>query len=112
MHAMHEMQPIVTDVSVRQSINLSVRLSGCLSRRLTRLHCAKTAQRIKMLFRVNTPGAHGTLCYTWVLILHRQGEGPAIKFWDSPRISGTAEARLEILRAYRGMGALTRIMQK
>jgi len=69
MHAMHKMQPIVTDV--RGVCPQSV----CLSRGSTRLHCAKTAERIKILFGVNTLGAHGTLCYTRVLIPHRQGEG-------------------------------------
>jgi len=52
MHAMHEMQPIVTDArvvcpSVHQSVSQS-------SRGSTRLHCAKTAELIKMLFGVNT----------------------------------------------------------
>jgi len=37
------MQTIVTDVC-----------SICLSRGSTRLHCAKTAEQIKMLFEVNT----------------------------------------------------------
>jgi len=47
---MHEMQTIVTydRMSVRQSV--------CLSRGSTRLYCAKTAQRIKILFGVNTLG--------------------------------------------------------
>jgi len=31
---------------------------------------------------------------------------------DNPRISRTAEARLQILCAYRRLGALTKIMQK
>jgi len=43
MHAMHEMQLIVTDVR-------GVRPSVCLSRGSTRLRCAKTAERIKMPF--------------------------------------------------------------
>jgi len=42
-------QPIVTDVR-------GVCSSVCLSRGSTRLHCGKTAERIKMLFGVNTPG--------------------------------------------------------
>jgi len=46
---MHDMQTIVTDVyGVCQSVSLS------LSRGSTRLHCAKTAEQIKMLFGVNT----------------------------------------------------------
>jgi len=50
MHAMHEMQPIVTNVR-------GVCPSVCLSRGSTRLHCAKTAEWIKMLFWVNTFGS-------------------------------------------------------
>jgi len=46
LHRMHKMQTIVTDVRV-------VSPSVCLSHGSTRLHCAKTAQRIKMLFDVN-----------------------------------------------------------
>jgi len=49
MHAMHEMQPIVTD-------DRGVCLSVSLSRGSTRLHCAKTAERIKLLLAVNTLG--------------------------------------------------------
>jgi len=45
---MHEMQTIVTDVR-------GVCPSVCLSRGSTRLHCAKTAERIKILLGVNTP---------------------------------------------------------
>jgi len=49
MHAMHEMQSIATDVrGVCQSV--------CLSRGSSQLRCAKTAEQIKMLFGVNTPG--------------------------------------------------------
>jgi len=40
LHRMHEMQTIVTDES-------GVCLSVCLSRGLTRLHCAKTAKRVR-----------------------------------------------------------------
>jgi len=46
---MHEMQTIVTDVC-------GVRPSVCLSRDSTRLHCAKTSERIKIPFEVNTLG--------------------------------------------------------
>jgi len=42
---MREMQTTVTDVH-----------SVCLSCSSSRLRCAKTAERIKMLFGVNTPG--------------------------------------------------------
>jgi len=69
MDAMHEMQPIVADVhGVCPSVCPFVRQSVCLSRGSTRLRCAKTAERIKMLFGVNILGAHDTLCYTGVLI--------------------------------------------
>jgi len=46
---MHEMQAIVADVR-------GVCPSVCLSRGSTRLHCAKTAKHIKVLFRLNTLG--------------------------------------------------------
>jgi len=49
LHWMHQMQTIVTD-------DPSVCLSVCLSRGSTRLHCAKMAEQIKMLFGVNTRG--------------------------------------------------------
>jgi len=52
---MHEMQTIVTDAR-------GVCLSVCLSRGLSRLHCAKTAERIQILFRANSIGAQETLC--------------------------------------------------
>jgi len=50
-------------------------------------------------------GAHGTLCYTWVLNPTDRERGPTFKVWNPPHISGTAE----ILRAYRGVGAVTKI---
>jgi len=37
-------------------IAVSVCQSVCLSRGSTRLHCAKMAEQIKILFMVNTPG--------------------------------------------------------
>jgi len=37
-------------------------LSVCLSRGSTRLHCAKMAERIKMLLGMNTPGGRRILC--------------------------------------------------
>jgi len=43
-------------------IAMSVRKSVCLSRGSTCFHCAKTAERIKMLFGVNTPGPRRALC--------------------------------------------------
>jgi len=54
------------------------------------------AEWIKMLFRVNTLGARGILCYMGVLIPHREVEGELGKMLpivDSLHISGTAEAR-------------------
>jgi len=49
-----------------------------------------------------------------VLIPCREGEWDIIfEFWDPSHISGMAEARdLKILSASRGMGALTKTMQK
>jgi len=47
---MHVMQTIVTD-------DRGVCQAVCLSHSLTRLHCAKMAEQIKMLFGVNTPGS-------------------------------------------------------
>jgi len=73
---MHEMQPIVTDVC-------SVCPSVCLSRSSTRLHCAKMAEQIKMLFGVNTLGG------PWDTVLHggpdpsqTEGGEPILKFGD------------------------------
>jgi len=43
------MQSILTDVR-------SIYLSVCLSRGSSRLHFAKMAEQIKMVFRVNAPG--------------------------------------------------------
>jgi len=54
---MHEMQPIATDVHI-------VCLFLCLSRGSSQLHCAKTAEQIKMLFGVNTPGG------PWNIVFH------------------------------------------
>jgi len=56
-------------------IAVSVCLSVSLSRGYTGLYCAKTAERIKTLFVVNSLGAHGTLCLTGVLIHHSEGKG-------------------------------------
>jgi len=58
---MHEMQTIVTDVC-------GVCLSVCLADQLG------FTERIKMLFGVDTLGAHGTLRYTGVVIPHREGK--------------------------------------
>jgi len=68
-----------------QCIRCNLLLPTCtLSvRQSTRLHCAKTAELIKMLLEVTLLWAHGTLCYTWVLIpSHTGGSGPTFKFLD------------------------------
>jgi len=49
LHQMHEMQSALTNVR-----------GVCVSRSSSQLHCAKMAKQIKMLFGVNTPGAHKT----------------------------------------------------
>jgi len=46
---MHEMQTVVTNDHAMCS-------SVCLSHGSSRLHCAKMAEQVKMLFGVNTPG--------------------------------------------------------
>jgi len=79
-------------VSVCLSVRQSVRQSVCLSRGSPLLHCAKMAEQIKMLFGVNTPGVHETLCYMWVLIPPERGRGP-LYILGPPPISGTAKAR-------------------
>jgi len=72
---MHEMQPIFTDVR-------GVCPPVCQSCGSTRLHCAKKAEQIKMLFGVNTPGG------PWDIVLHGgpdphiQEEGQTFEFWD------------------------------
>jgi len=90
---MHETQTIVTNV---HSVCLSV-FQSCLAYGSTQLHCAKTANQIKMLFGLNTLGARGTLCYTGVLIppsREREGElGKILPIMDPLHISGTTEAR-------------------
>jgi len=52
LHRMHEMQSIDTD-------DLSVSLSIT---RLIRLHCAKTAEGIELMFEVKIPGVQRILC--------------------------------------------------
>jgi len=53
LQRMHEMHTVVTDDG-------SVCPSVCLSHGSTRLHCAKTVERIKIMFGVNTLGAQET----------------------------------------------------
>jgi len=71
------------------------------------------AEQIRMLFGVNTPRS------PWNIVLDvgpdpptERWRGPSFKFWDSPLIFGTAGARLEILHAYRWVGALMKTMQQ
>jgi len=54
LHRMHKMQTIVTDDSPYLFVSLS--------RGSTHLRCTKMAERIQMLFGVNTSGGHETLC--------------------------------------------------
>jgi len=70
---MHEMQSILTDVH-------GICLSVSLSRGSSRLHCAKMAEQIKMLFGANTPGG------PWNIVLDvgpdpptERGRGPSFK---------------------------------
>jgi len=61
---MHDMQTIVTDVP-----------AVCLSCGPTRLHCAKTAERIKIQFGVNTSGSpRNGMLDERLLIGHGEGE--------------------------------------
>jgi len=69
---MHEMQSILTDV---RGVCLSVSCSS------SRLHCAKMAEQIKMLFGVNTSRA------PWNIVLDvgpdsatERGKGPVLNF--------------------------------
>jgi len=88
MHAVHEMQPIVTDVcGVCPSVSLSV----------TRLNSASLCQN----GQTDQDAVWGercwrTLCYTGVLIPPQTGGGDLLLNFGtllSPHISGTAEAR-------------------
>jgi len=83
------------------------------------LLCEKTAERIMMLFGVNTFGG------PWNIVLHGSPDPPTERRGEvgenfanyrptAMLISGTAEAieRLEILHVYKGVVALTKTMQK
>jgi len=71
LHQMHDMQTIVIDVR-------GGCLSVCLSAmQLTRLHCAKMAEPIKMPFGVNTPGGRCNI------VLDR---GPYLPLWGKGKI--------------------------
>jgi len=54
---------MIVDADLLQMIVVSLCKSVCHA-----VHCAKTAEQIKMLFGVNTPGAQGTFRYMGVLI--------------------------------------------
>jgi len=62
----HRMQPrtivLQTIVTNNRSVCPTVCPLVCLSRGLNRLHCKKTAERIQILFRLNSLVAQGTLC--------------------------------------------------
>jgi len=62
VHAVHEMQPIVTDV---RGVCLSVCPSVCLSCGSTQLNCAKKAERIKMLIGSEHSQGPTVYCVTW-----------------------------------------------
>jgi len=62
---MHEMQSVLTNVC-----------GICLSCGSYRLHCAKMAEQIKMLFGVNTPAGPRNIVLKVVLIPH------SFEFWD------------------------------
>jgi len=102
MHAMHEMQSIFADVrGVCASVGPSVSLSACLSRGWPRLYCAKTAERIKMLFGGNTLDGPRDINVTrgsW--FPHRQWRKPTFKCWNPSYLQNGWSQRLEILRAY------------
>jgi len=87
MHAMHEMQPIVTGVR-------GVCPSVCLSRGSTRLHSAKTAELIKMLLGVNTPGGRRNVLLEGVLIPHRWGRENDSKM-DHKGLNGKIDIALQ-----------------
>jgi len=72
LHRMCDMQTIVTVVS---GVFLSVCLSVCLLGDLTRLYCAKTAEQIKILFRVNTLEGPSNIVLDGILIPHRKKRG-------------------------------------
>jgi len=73
------------------SVSLSVRQSVCLSRGSTRLHCAKAAERIKVLSGKKTLGAHETLL-CWGPDPPHRGGGDLLLNFRTPRISGTTGA--------------------
>jgi len=70
------------------SVHPSVYLSVCLSVTRFQLHCAETAEWIKMVFEVNTLGGPRDTVLHGVLILPQTGGGGlTFKFWDPSHIS-------------------------
>jgi len=67
------LQTVVTDVC-------GVWLSVCLSRGSSRLHCEKMAERIKILFEVNTPGGPKIIVLHGAQIPHSEGRQSWGKF--------------------------------
>jgi len=67
-----------------------------LSRGSTRLHCAKTAERIKIPLRLNIVGDPRNIVLHGVLILHRKADVELqimLPVMDSLRVSSVAEGR-------------------
>jgi len=103
LHPMHEIQSILTNVC-------RIRLS----RGSYQLHCAKTAEQIKMLFGVNTPWNPRNIVLDVGPDPPQRGRGTQFKFRDPPLIFGTAEVRdLKFcMHADSGVEALTKTMQQ
>jgi len=76
LQRMRKMLTILTNVR-------SVCKSVCLSRGSSRLHCAKLAEQIKMLFGVNTPGGR------WNIVLDVGPDPPTEGKRDPPLNFGT-----------------------
>jgi len=74
MHAVHEMQPIITNVR-------------CLSVTQLSFTVQKWLNRSRCCLGWTLLGAPGTLCYTGVLIPHRQGEGDLHLNFGTPLVS-------------------------
>jgi len=79
LHRMHKMQSFCRFLLLM--IAMSVRQSVSLSRDLTRLHCAKMTERIKMLFE-----GPWNIALHGVLIPHREKEGSLEKFCHLDRL--------------------------
>jgi len=73
--------------SVCPSVCLEAQLGVTVQKRLNGWRCC---------LGLTLLNSHGTLCYTGVLVSHRQGRGPTFKFWD-PFVS-PERLKLEIFR--------------